>query len=282
MNNVDTGDKTDVLNNEKHNEKHNENQSLWDELKETYNELKYLIYSDFYKSYLFIIENKQYFIYAVTLSIIMQFTNISYVSSSYTKYCKTQRGGGSDVSVTNSTKPIVPETPKINNGSKEKPIIPPETPKINNGSKEKPIVPEAPKKNNGSKEKPIVPETPKINNSPETPKTNNGSEAPKTNNGSEAPKMNNGPEAPKIPKQQMSIIDKLKDKFGKGSKLGGKYGFAGPVFSNMGKIFDSVKYIFSILAIILTIVGILSIPVLIFLVITYSVLKKMINRFVVL
>jgi hypothetical protein len=50
----------------------------------------------------------------------------------------------------------------------------------------------------------------------------------------------------------------------------------------MEKIFDSVKTIFYIAAIILTIAGVLSLPVLIFLIITYMVFKAMVGKFTVL
>ena len=69
---------------------------------------------------------------------------------------------------------------------------------------------------------------------------------------------------------------------GKGGKYGGKFGMLGPVFGNMEKIFDSVKTIFYIIFIILAIAGILSIPVLLFMVITYLVFKAMVGKFFVL
>jgi len=45
---------------------------------------------------------------------------------------------------------------------------------------------------------------------------------------------------------------------------------------------DSVKTVFFIVTVILTIAGILSIPVLIFLIITYMVFKTMVGKFLIL
>ena len=70
--------------------------TLYDELKYFYNELIYLIYVDLHKSYLFIVSNKTYFIYAFILSILLQFTNINTLSSSYSKKYRKQNGGGGD------------------------------------------------------------------------------------------------------------------------------------------------------------------------------------------
>ena len=53
-------------------------------------------------------------------------------------------------------------------------------------------------------------------------------------------------------------------------------------FGNMEKIMDSVKTIFYIITILLTIAGIISIPVLIFLIITYMIIKSLVGRFTVL
>lgn len=79
--------------------------------------------------------------------------------------------------------------------------------------------------------------------------------------------------------QRIGFFQGIKAKFGKGSTWGGQYGSLGPVFGNMDKIFGSVKTVFYIVTIILTIAGVLSIPVLIFLIITYMVFKAMLNKF---
>ena len=64
-----------------------ENKSFWEELKEFWNELVDLLYTDLHNSYLFLTENKNYFICAVLLAILLQFTSISTLGSSFDKYC---------------------------------------------------------------------------------------------------------------------------------------------------------------------------------------------------
>lgn len=98
----------------------------------------------------------------------------------------------------------------------------------------------------------------------------------------EMKEINNTREESKINQKRISFFENIKNKFGKGGTSGGRYGMLGPVFGNMDRIFDSVKTVFYILAIILTIVGIISIPVLIFLIITYMVIKLLVKRFTIL
>jgi len=86
----------------------------------------------------------------------------------------------------------------------------------------------------------------------------------------------------KANQKKISFFEQIKKNFGKGTTLGGTFGALGPVFGNMEKIMDNVKKIFYIVTVILTIAGILSIPVLIFLIITYMVFKTMVGKFVVL
>jgi hypothetical protein len=83
----------------------------------------------------------------------------------------------------------------------------------------------------------------------------------------------------KANKERLSFFEGLKKKFG-GKSLGNTLG--GPLFGNMDLIFDSVKHIFYIISIILTIAGIISLPVMIFLIITYTIMKAMVAKFTVL
>jgi hypothetical protein len=62
--------------------------SIWQELKEFWDELRELIYIDMKNSYLFITENKNYFICTVILAFLLQFTNISNIGTSFEKYCR--------------------------------------------------------------------------------------------------------------------------------------------------------------------------------------------------
>jgi hypothetical protein len=83
----------------------------------------------------------------------------------------------------------------------------------------------------------------------------------------------------KANQQRIGFFKNLKQRLSAGGDLGGKYGMAGPVFSNLSGIMDSVKYIFYIIFIILTIAGVLSLPILIFLVITYMIIKSLFRKF---
>ena len=73
--------------------------------------------------------------------------------------------------------------------------------------------------------------------------------------------------------KRLGFFQNLKAKFSAGGDWAGKYGLAGPVFSNFEKIWDNVKYVFYILFIILVIAGVLSIPALGYMVLTYCIIK---------
>ena len=224
-----------------------------DKLKYFYNELIYLIYVDLHKSYLFIVSNKTYFIYAFILSILLQFTNINTLSSSYSKKYKKQYGGGdADPNKPQPDPPIDPNKPQPD------PPIDPNKPPIDPNKPQPDPAPD-PNKPQIDPNKPLI--------SPFKPLTSQSSMSSKNI---------------KENRMHLSYFEQIKAKFGKNTKLGGKYGALGPVFSNMDKIFGSVKYIFSLIAVVLAVVGVLSLPVLILLIITYTVIKKMVNRFIIL
>ena len=107
--------------------------------------------------------------------------------------------------------------------------------------------------------------------------------APKKPDGGDAPKKPDGGPGDgqndelKATNQKLSFFEGLKAKV-KGSA--GQHGMLGPVFSQSGRIFDSVGAIFVLIGGILVILGILTIPVLIFIVITYCVIKTIVGKFV--
>lgn len=59
-------------------------------------------------------------------------------------------------------------------------------------------------------------------------------------------------------------------------------GGAGPIFGNLDRIFKYTEAMFAIFTTILIIVGVLSLPVLIFLIITYCVIKLLVGKFMIL
>jgi hypothetical protein len=83
----------------------------------------------------------------------------------------------------------------------------------------------------------------------------------------------------KANQERISFFEGIKKKFQSTLSSGA---LGGPLFGRMDLIFDSVKNIFYIITIILTIVGVLSLPVLVFLIITYYVFKTMISKFIIL
>ena len=74
--------------------------------------------------------------------------------------------------------------------------------------------------------------------------------------------------------KNLDLFNKLK---GEKDKLS-KDGLAGPIFGNIDSIFEKLGAIFSLFAVILTILGILSLPILIFIVITYCIIKKVLTH----
>ena len=78
-------------------------------------------------------------------------------------------------------------------------------------------------------------------------------------------------------KKKLNLFESLK---GRVNKSAGKHGLAGPIFSNLDNIFGAVSGMFVFVGIILAIIGILSLPILIFLIITYSILKVILGKLV--
>lgn len=72
-------------------------------------------------------------------------------------------------------------------------------------------------------------------------------------------------------------IDLFNELKGKKDKIT-KHGIAGPVFGNLEGIFDTLGGVFSVFAILLTIIGVFTLPVLIFIVITYCIIKKVLGH----
>jgi hypothetical protein len=62
----------------------------------------------------------------------------------------------------------------------------------------------------------------------------------------------------------------------------GQHGMAGPVFGSLDRIFVYLQSLIAIFTFILTILGIMSLPVFIFLAVTYTVFKIMVNKFFIL
>ena len=88
---------------------------------------------------------------------------------------------------------------------------------------------------------------------------------------------------PKKPDSELKDVDKklswFKKMKTKMTGATGSYGALGPVFGNLNEVFDRVGILFSFAASILVFIGVISLPVLMFLVLTYCVIKMMVSKF---
>ena len=82
--------------------------------------------------------------------------------------------------------------------------------------------------------------------------------------------------------KQLSFFQRMKQKISGIDAQGKQIGALGPVFGGMDKAMDYMKNIFAILTFILTAIGIISLPVFIFLIITYFVIKSIATKLFIL
>ena len=80
-------------------------------------------------------------------------------------------------------------------------------------------------------------------------------------------------------KKKLNLFQRLK---GRVSGSAGAHGLAGPVFSNIDGIINALGGVFTLIGFILVIVGVLSLPILIFLIITYYILKTILGKLLIL
>jgi hypothetical protein len=226
------------------------NFNLFDNLLDFIYELIELLKEDWNKFKLFVKENKKNLIWLFIALITLQFTNLINIGNSCNKYYKTQneqiQTGGS------STPPPLPP---------RRPSTPPPVP---------PRRPSTP---------PPIPPKPGATPPPIPPKP--GATPPTTGTDADGKKKDKGAGADaeadadkKSIKKGLDLFNKAK---GKKDKLA-KNGMAGPIFGNLEGIFGAVGGIFSLVITILTILGILSLPVLIFIIITYCVVKMLLGH----
>ncbi len=237
--------------------------SVWDELKEFWDELWELIYIDMKNSYLFITENKNYFICTVILAFLLQFTNVSNLGTSFEKYCQkgkdvNQNGGASVVAKAVGPSSVSEIRKDLTYRS------------LKDGQS---MLEQQAKYNKKKADEDAKSDTDKYGKSKMSSRKAFTSDMKEKKLQEEESKAN---------QKRISFFENIKNKLGKGGSWGGEYGVLGPVFGNMEKIMDSVKTIFYIITILLTIAGIISIPVLIFLIITYMIIKSLVGRFTVL
>jgi len=217
------------------------------ELCECVEELTLLIKQDWEKSKQFIKKHKTYFFWILALFISMQFTDVLSLGKSWDIYCKKhniQNGSGNDVSVNSSTKQAEGSAVKQDEGSAVKQAEGSAV-KQAEGSAVKQAEGSAVKQAEGSADKQVE----------------NG---PTKGTGSPPSK---GKLSKKIGKSKASFTSSIK---------------SNPVFGNLDKVFDMTEGMFTILIFILVIVGVLSLPVIIFIIITYCIIKNLCSRLAIL
>ena len=82
--------------------------------------------------------------------------------------------------------------------------------------------------------------------------------------------------------KQLSFFQRMKQKVSGVDAQGKRIGALGPVFGSMDKAMDYMQNIFAVLTFILTAIGIISLPVFIFLIITYFVIKSIASKIFIL
>jgi hypothetical protein len=254
--------------------------NLWDEFLDFYYQLKDMIYEDFRNSYLFLKSNKNYVVTAVILTFLLQFSSISNLGVSFDKYCsktdvKKQMGGASPPVELRTFQEVGKERANAERESKKQAKQQKEA-AAQQASIDKNIKKGLTRDQAIDKAQKKLDKKQKARDDAAMSKGKRQVKLAFTEGEKESRQQE---QLMKANKERLSFFEGLKKKFG-GKSLGNTLG--GPLFGNMDLIFDSVKHIFYIISIILTIAGIISLPVMIFLIITYTIMKAMVAKFTVL
>lgn len=254
--------------------------SFFEEFLDFLNELWSMIYNDARNSYFFLKENKKYISTVVILAFLLQFTNISNLGTSFDKYCNTQvkqlqlqKGGNNNVQTLTFQEigklRAEAEASQAKDKKKEKASQKLQKKVQKAVDKDSTIHPE-------EKRKELLESDQKAKNDAEMKK---GSKEVAKGFSTKMKEKRFQDDLLKANQERLSFFEGLKNKFS-GSSLGSTLG--GPLFGRMDLIFDTVKNIFYFIGLILMFAGIISLPVLIFLIITYMVFKSMVSKFIIL
>ena len=224
--------------------------SFFNNLIEFIDELIELLKEDWQKFKIFFKENKNSIIWLFISLITLQFTNFMSLGTSFNIYLKKnniQQGGGNSETVS--------ETQKTTNAS-------------TNAPKNAPVnAPKGPK----TKDEQIANEKKKILDKKADKKKVKEEKKAKKNKGA-----GEDSDVKDIDKK-LGIFNKLK---GKISDSAGQHGMMGPVFSNLDGVMRAFEGIIALVTFILIIVGIISLPIFIFLIITYCIIKFILGKLV--
>ena len=274
-----------------------QSQSSLDEFKDFMVELWDMIKKDFRNSINFISSNRSFFTTTVLLAILLQVSSISNLGASFEKYCggREMRGGGGEPGIFGFQELQAAEAQdKVDKKAD-----------VAKAKKEAKIQKKIDKKLDKKVDKLIKSEAAAIAKGElNSHSTQNSLEATvkkqitdKAKAKDDASALKQGKSASisqykankadmreqdklmKANKERLSFFEGIKKKFQSTLSPGA---LGGPLFGKLDLIFDSVKDVFYIVAILLTIAGVLSLPVLVFLIITYYVFKTMISKFIIL
>ena len=247
--------------------------TIIDELIDYCYELYDLIIQDWEKAKIFFKKHVKYMFWVVVLVITMQFTDILSLGKSWDNYCSksnTIQKGGSNAPMVAAEAPMK-AAPAEATGTKGaagnaggNASGPPKGPGGNDAGKP-PGGNDAGKPPGGNDAGGDKPPGEAGANDPSAPKP---AGAP---GGAGAPA--GAPGAPKGKKPQFKL--NLKKRFAQSIKNN-------PVFGNLDKIFGMVESMFYIVMVILIIVGIISLPVLVFIILTYTIIKHLLSKFAIL
>jgi len=259
-------------------------QTLLDEIKDFINQLWILLKQDFNNSILFISSNKSFFTTTVLLVLLLQVSNVSSLGSSFEKYCgKHIMKGGSNISAPAPTPAPTPAPAPAPAPSTATPqATATATPQAQaQAQAQKPFINKKNQRKINKTLKRLQKKEQKDFNKGKIASLSDISKLKEaaTSKVLDKKELKEQEEEMKANKERLSFFENIKKKFQSTLSPGA---LGGPVFGKLDLIFDSVKSIFYIIGVILTIVGIISLPVLVFLIITYYVLKTMVSKFIIL
>jgi len=243
---------------------------FFDNLLDFIEELYELLKEDWRKFKVFYKENKDYLIWLFIGLITLKFTDLMSLGSSWNKYCKKNniQTGGANESPIKAPTEAPTETPTEKPKPPEVPKTPEEQAKADKDAKKK----EKRDSVDAAKKK-IVDKKADKKQEKADKAAGIDPKAPKSNDGGPG---KDGEDSVKGIDKKLGFFNKLK---GKLKTSAGQHGMAGPVLGNLDGIFGAVGGMFTFVAFILVLLGILSLPVLIFLVITYCIIKKIVGHF---
>jgi len=236
---------------------------LFDNLIDFIDELYILLKEDWIKFKLFVKENKNYILWLFIALITLQFTDIMNLGSSWDKYCKKnniQYGGGNNNIKSAETLKAQKKQLKAEKKAKSK-----------KESKQAGSMDEGKKAGLAGS----------MDEGKKAGLAGSIAEAKKAGTMDDAKKaasMIGGPDGEDSVKsidKKLGFFNKMK---GKIKDSAGQHGFAGPVLGNLEGVFGAVGGMFTFAAVLLMFLGILSLPVLVFLILTYSVIKMMVGK----